>query len=454
MLLLKMAEFKVDMNERKQELINYLKSQREPVGIQDLIQGLTIPERSIRRWLNEWISEGIIEKSGHTKNAKYLLKLKQEEKFLYFSHASRETLKKINIPLYQRSPVLYNEHWFEDYIPNETPYLSQEICLRLQEAGIRSQDNEPAGTYAHEIYNRLLIDLSYNSSRLEGNTYSLLDTERLLLRGDVPEGKLDEEKVMLLNHKEAIRYLVDNAGRLTVSLESIYTLHYLLADTLVEWKHAGKVREHSVRIGGSAYIPIESQKQLQRQLERIIEKAKVIINPYEQSIFLLIHLSYLQAFSDVNKRTARLSANIPLIPRNLVPCSFNDIERSDYMSAMIAIYELQEIAPIIDLYVYSYLRTCKTYDATVKDVKFDAIRVRYRAQRRTLEREIILQKFVGPQMMSYLDKTLRSLVPSEDLNAVKEDTLEDLNRMDSISIGGLGVTQEELSLWLEEKQKE
>ncbi len=90
----------------------------------------------------------------------------------------------------------------------------------------------------------------------------------------------------------------------------------------------------------------------------------------------------MQAFSDVNKRTARLSANIPLIKNNFVPLSFNDVEREDYTSAMIAIYELQDIRPLLDLYVFSYMRTCALYDSTVKSMGFDEIRVRYRQQRR------------------------------------------------------------------------
>lgn len=114
---------------------------------------------------------------------------------------------------------------------------------------------DPAGTHAHQIFNRLLIDLSYNSSRLEGNTYSLLDTQRLVLEGSSAEGKLDEEKIMILNHKEAIRYLVDNAHRLDVDEQTICTLHYLLSDGLVEARYAGKVRDHGVRIGGSTYVP-------------------------------------------------------------------------------------------------------------------------------------------------------------------------------------------------------
>lgn len=106
---------------------------------------------------------------------------------------------------------------------------------------------------------------------------------------------------------------------------------------------------------------------------------------------------------------------------------------------------------LIYLYAYSYLRTCQTYDATVKDIKFDAIRIRYPQQRRTVEREIIIRQLAGYQMLAYIEQALGSLIPPSDLNSVKEDTIEDLSRMNGISIAGLGVTQKELSLWLQKK---
>ena len=229
----------------------------------------------------------------------------------------------------------------------------------------------------------------------EGNTYSWLDTERLILKGTVAEGKLEDEKIMILNHKEAIRYLVDNAHRLYLTKETIYTLHFLLADGLLDREFSGKVRTYGVRIGGSTYMPIEDPILLKLQLERIVEKAAQIKILMSRVSFLLVHISYLQAFADVNKRTARLSANIPLVVHNLVPQSFNDIERDDYNSALIAVYELQDIRPMVDLYLFSYMRTCTIYDSTVKTKGFDEIRVRYRKQRRTLLRDIILKGLTG-----------------------------------------------------------
>ncbi|MDR3624537.1 MAG: Fic family protein [Chlamydiales bacterium] len=274
-----------------------------------------------------------------------------------------------------------------------------------------------------------------------------METERLLIQGTSAEGRLDEEKVMILNHKEGIRYLVDNARRLTINTETIYTIHYLLADSLVEPKYAGKVRDHGVRIGGSTYIPFEDSKRLQIQLERIAQKATLIQDPFEQSLFLLIHISYLQAFSNVNKRTARLLANIPLITQNLVPLSFNDIERDDYMSAMISIYELQDIHPLADLYVYSYLRTCAAYDSTVKSMGFDEVRIRYREERRAIIRQIILQKLTKTKMNQYILTETKKMIPKNNQQDFQEDILEDLELMDSSRLTGLGITLDQLNAW-------
>ena len=102
---------------------------------------------------------------------------------------------------------------------------------------------------------------------------------------------------MILNHKEAIRYMVDNAPKLEITEQTICTLHYLLSDGLMDTRYAGKIRDHGVRIGGSTYIPFEDKKQLQFHLNRIIDKAASIENPFEQSLFLLAHISYLQGFS-------------------------------------------------------------------------------------------------------------------------------------------------------------
>jgi Fic family protein len=438
---------------RKMAVLHQLSQELEPITIHELLEKLdhSFIERTVRRWLAEMINEGIVEKIGHKRSTKYFISQKTNRNkgmtSSCFSKESLDVVAQVKRPLYERMPVAYNDLWLDSYVPNTNFYIPIENRIELQKAGKRLSREEPAGTYAHQIFNRLLIDLSYNSSRLEGNTYSLLDTKRLILEGAGAEGKLEEEKIMILNHKEAIRSLIDNAAKLEVTEQTIFTLHFLLSDGLVEARFAGKVRDYSVTIGGSTYRPFADKRQLQIRFKRIIEKAAMIEDPFEQSLFLLAHLSYIQYFADVNKRTAMLSSNISLIKNNLVPLSFNDVTRDDYTSAMIAIYELQKIQPLVDLYLFSYMRTCAMYDATVKELGFDEIRVRYRQQRRGLIRDIIINKLTGEPMKKYISQQIPLIVKEVDREAFFGDIMEDLNEIDQSRIVGLGITLDELDEW-------
>lgn len=439
--------------DKKMAVLHQLSQESVPIGIFELLSklGSEYSQRTVRRWLSEMIAEGLVEKIGHKKATRYqVLKRFSRETNKSASCFGLESLKiveQVRRPIYERAPIAYADHWIDAYQPNITFYIPSESRSQLEKAGQRARREDPAGTYAHQIFNRLLIDLSYNSSRLEGNTYSLLDTQRLLLEGSSAEGKLDEEKIMILNHKEAIRYMVDNASKLTISEQTICTLHYLLSDGLIEARYAGKIRDHGVRISGSTYVPFEDKKQLQSRLNLIIEKAALIENSYEQSLFLLIHITYLQAFSDVNKRTARLSSNIPLIKSNLVPLSFNDVERDDYISAVIAVYEFQEINPILDLYLFSYMRTCAMYDSTVKAMGFDEVRVRYRQQRRDIILHIILNKLSGVPMIEYISSQNVKFIKEKDQTSFFDDVMEDLKEIDLSRIAGLGITPDQMEAW-------
>lgn len=444
----------MSLRDHKMALLRQLGLESHPISLPNLILKLddSFRERTVRRWLNLLVLEGAVCKIGNKKGTKYYVVKRVEKQDHHivsscFGSKSLKVLEEIKKPLFERKPVTYTDHWLNSYHPNHDFYLPLSTREKLLKAGQRVNINDRAGTYAHQIFNRLLIDLSYNSSRLEGNTYSLLDTERLILHGDSPEGKLDAETIMILNHKEAIRYLVDNAPRLEVNYNTVCTLHYLLSDGLVQTTEAGKIRKHGVRIGGSVYMPLEEPNQLQSQLEKITHKASLILDPFEQSIFLLAHVSYLQAFTDVNKRVARLSANISLIKQNLVPLAFSDIQIEDYISAMIAVYELQDIRPLVDLYIYSYLRTCAAYDSTVKAMGIDEIRVKYRQERRTLIREIISEKIIGNPLKKYIQDQTNAQIQLIDRKAFIEDLIEDLEQLDEARLAGLGVTPQQLFLW-------
>ncbi len=252
----------MSLRDNKMAVLRQLGLESEPISLPELMLqlGKGFKERSVRRWLGLLIEEGAVKKIGQKRGTKYLAvgrsKEVAEEVSSCFSSASLKAVQEVKKPLFERQAVAYADDWFDSYQPNSSYYLPEVLQKQLRASGERANGQDPAGTYAHQIFNRLIIDLSYNSSRLEGNTYSLLDTERLLLHGNTAEGKLDEEKAMILNHKEAIRYLVDNAPKLKISRNVICTLHYLLSDGLLEPPEAGKVRKHAVRIGGStSYSP-------------------------------------------------------------------------------------------------------------------------------------------------------------------------------------------------------
>ena len=170
------------------------------------------------------------------------------------SKAGAEIREYVRQPPAARHPVGYDRTFLDSYRPNETFYLSQAERERLHEVGRPMTADQPAGTYARQILNRLLVDLSWNSSRLEGNTYSLLDTTRLLEIGEEAEGKQRLEAQMILNHKDAIEFLVDEAGRIGFDRHTILSLHALLADNLLaDSRAAGRLRHIAVGIDGSVF---------------------------------------------------------------------------------------------------------------------------------------------------------------------------------------------------------
>ena len=202
-----------------------------------------------------------------------------------------------------RQPVGYDPEFLFSYRPNDSFYLSQDERAQLREAGRAGVGEQPAGTYAKRILNRLLIDLSWNSSRLEGNTYSLLDTWRLIEAGEVAEGKDRRDAQMILNHKSAIEFLVDAAEDIGFDRYTIFNLHAALAENLLPDPDApGRLRRSGVGIHGSVFHPLEAPQLVEECFGRLLASAAAIEDPFEQAFFTMVHFPYLQAFDDVNKR--------------------------------------------------------------------------------------------------------------------------------------------------------
>lgn len=309
------------------------------------------------------------------------------EAYVPISPEAEAIKQSVRAPIQDRRPVGYQRAFLDDYRPNETYYLPAKTRQRLLEVGRPRDGQRAAGTYARTIYSRLLIDLSWNSSRLEGNTYSLLETERLLELGEAAEGKNAREAQMILNHKAAIELLVDRADEISFNRYTLLNLHALLADNLLADPQAGgRLRRIAVGIDRTVYHPLEVPQLIDECFELVLNTAAKITDPYEQAFFALVHLPYLQAFEDVNKRVSRLAANIPMIRGNLCPLSFVDVPERAYIDGVLGVYELNRVELLRDVFVWAYERSSARYSAVRQSLgEPDPLRLSYR----TLVAELI-----------------------------------------------------------------
>jgi len=280
----------------------------------------------------------------------------------------------------ERAPVGYRRSFLDDYVPNVTPYLAPAIREKLHALGRPRSVGRPAGTYARDILGRLLIDLSWASSSLEGNTYTRLDTQNLIELGRLAEGKPQREAQMILNHKAAIEMLVDDADVVGFDRHTFQNLHALLSDNLLgDGTASGRLRTIPVEISGTCFVPLAVPQQIEEYFDRLLATVDAITDPFEQAFFLMVQLPYLQPFEDVNKRVSRLGANISLIKGNFSPLSFVDVPERAYIDGTLAVYELNRVELLRDVFVWAYERSCLRYVAVKESLpEPDPLRLRTR----------------------------------------------------------------------------
>lgn len=315
----------------------------------------------------------------------------QEASVVPLSSAGAAIRKYVAQPLEARKPVGYDRAFLDGYRPNASAYLSEKERTHLAQVGRPPIVGQPAGTYAKQILNRLLIDLAWNSSRLEGNTYSLLDTRRLIELGEEAKGHAHLDAQMILNHKDAIEFLVSAADDIGFNRYTILNLHGLLANNLLpDPTAAGRLRYIAVGIERSAFHPLEVPQLIKECFDQILATAAAIRDPFEQAFFVMVQLPYLQPFDDVNKRVSRLAANIPLIKANLAPLSFADVPRQTYTEAVLGVYELNKVDLLKDVLIWAYERSAARYTAVRQSLgEPDPFRLRHRTQLREIITEVV-----------------------------------------------------------------
>ena len=345
--------------------------------------GDRISRRALQRRLASLVDSARLHRRGSRRWARYSVPndfvsaLSGEEQSL--STGSRAMLRRLEVPASERTIARYRSDYLSAYVPGETKWFTEDERRYLHRLGTVIESVQPAGTYARRVVDRLLIDLSWNSSRLEGNTYSLLDTRRLIALDVEAEGHDPREARMIRNHRDAIEFLVENVMETGFDRLTILNLHALLANELLpDPLSPGRLRRIAVGIGGSTYRPCDSPQIIEADFDALLARLAAIGDPFEQSLVALAQLPYLQPFDDVNKRVSRLAANLPMIRDNLVPISFVGVPRELYTKALLAVYELEDHAMLKELYISAYERSVEQY-AEVRQTlgQPDPFRLRY-----------------------------------------------------------------------------
>ena len=360
---------------------------------------------------------------------------------------SRDILAYINLPPEARKPVGYQRDFLEAYCPNQTWYLSESLRRQLHKMGRTADRDAPAGTYSRAILNRLLIDLSWASSHLEGNTYSRLDTRELIEHGKAARGKGAIETQMILNHKTAIELLVENIDSAGFNRYTLMNLHSALAENLLpNPADEGRIRQHAVDIGKSVYRPLSAPQLIDDLLDLLLAKASQILDPFEQSFFMMVQLPYLQPFADINKRTSRLAANLPLFRANLCPLTFLDVPEQAYSRATLGVYEMTRVELLRDLFVWAYERSTQEYLAIKQDLaEPDPLRLAWRDFIKETLREVVKHPQAEP--VSWIQQAVAAQVPVPEQAKVQALVIEELRRLHEGVLARYGLRPAEYEAW-------
>lgn len=312
-------------------------------------------ERTLKRIIAELVQKGDIVVEGKGKATRYSLS------------AQAHLMMPLDIDTYFLNDVddrkvqeSFNFQLIKEILPHVTLFTEEEM-ERLESAHktfLNNMSTLSEVEYRKEM-ERLGVDLSWKSSQIEGNTYSLLETERLLKEKLTAQGKTKEEAVMLLNHKDALDFILDYPDYLKeLTVRRLENIHGILTKELGV---GNGIRKRRVGITGTNYRPLDNEFQIREALEETCQLINGKENIFEKALLALMLLSYIQAFTDGNKRTARISSNAILLAWGYCPISFRTVDSVDYKKAMLMFYEQNNIAAFKQIFIEQYEFAVKNY---------------------------------------------------------------------------------------------
>jgi fido (protein-threonine AMPylation protein) len=341
---------------KKNEIVDFIKNNPR-CSSTEILSGISqeISIATLKRILQELISLGLVNAIGKLKGRKYELSqafdiLSPINVNLYFEKEIDERVIKSN----------FNQQLIKHTLSEVSLFTIAELDFlnQLQEKFVLNSTGLSQSEYKNEL-ERLAIDLSWKSSQIEGNTYSLLETERLLKDKQTAAGKTKDEATMLLNHKEALDFIIAHTNYISpLTISSVEDIHSLLVKEL---EIARNIRSKRVGISGTNYKPLENEFQIKEALNDMCTLINSKENIFEKALLALVLISYIQPFSDGNKRTARIVSNAILMSRNYCPISFRTIDSIEYKKAMLIFYEQNNIHPFKNIFIDQFEFAVNTY---------------------------------------------------------------------------------------------
>ena len=341
---------------RETEIIEFIKNYPRCTS-QEILDGLNLDMSvaTLRRKLQELVAEDLINTIGELKSRKYEISngyniIRPIDVDQYFE-------KEIDERIIQDK---FNSELISETLQNIFIFTNTELdqLNNLQEKFTSNSSKLSKSEYKNEM-ERLAIDLSWKSSQIEGNTYSLLETERLLKDKETAAGKTKDEATMLLNHKDALDFIIKNPNYINpLTISSIEDIHSILVKEL---DISRNIRSRRVGISGTNYKPLDNEFQIKEAVESMCTLINSKKNVFEKALLSLVLISYIQPFSDGNKRTARIISNAILINNHFCPISFRTINSIEYKKAMLVFYEQTNISPFKKVFIGQFEFAVNTY---------------------------------------------------------------------------------------------
>lgn len=344
------------IEQREQKIIDYIEKSGESSSkkIFDEVN-ISVSYATLKRILSKLISENYIASEGQGKGTKYIIS------------PAFKVIKPIDIDAYYKKEIddrnieeNFNYSIINDVLTKNCVFTDNEL-LKLN--NLQKNFNENISQLSENEYKkefeRLAIDLSWKSSQIEGNTYSLLETEKLLKERETAAGKTKDEATMLLNHKDALDFIMDNPDYLyPLSVSKIEDIHSILTKELAVERN---LRKRRVGISGTNYRPLDNEFQIKEALEDTCNLINQKDSIFEKALLALVLISYIQPFMDGNKRTARIVSNAILMNDKYCPLSFRTVDSIDYKKAMLLFYEQNNISNFKQIFINQFDFAVKTY---------------------------------------------------------------------------------------------